>query len=138
MIKRHYDKSWEALNSLEQSMIQFEFIFEKLLEKMGVSQNSDTAIALKQVFKIFYGECTDKFDCAWKEVIVNHPQQRFTDPYYVAYASVEEDPASKELYITFPGDLIEKLEWKEGDILAWEQDGDAFILSKKTAKQELT
>jgi bifunctional DNA-binding transcriptional regulator/antitoxin component of YhaV-PrlF toxin-antitoxin module len=42
---------------------------------------------------------------------------------------VQEDD-NGELFITFPDELIEELDWKEDDILEWNIKGDGVILSK--------
>lgn len=42
---------------------------------------------------------------------------------------VQEDE-SGELFIELPDDLIDVLDWEEGDILDWKIKGDSVILSK--------
>lgn len=42
---------------------------------------------------------------------------------------VQEDE-SGELFVELPDDLIDVLDWEEGDILDWKIKGDSVILSK--------
>jgi len=42
---------------------------------------------------------------------------------------VQEDEDG-ELYIIFPNELIEELNWHEGDILNWDLKGNGAVLSK--------
>jgi bifunctional DNA-binding transcriptional regulator/antitoxin component of YhaV-PrlF toxin-antitoxin module len=42
---------------------------------------------------------------------------------------VQEDKDG-ELFITFPDDLAESLDWQEGDILEWKLKGNGLVLSK--------
>ena len=37
---------------------------------------------------------------------------------------------SGDLFIEFPGELIDELGWQEGDILNWDLKGDGIVLSK--------
>lgn len=46
--------------------------------------------------------------------------------------TVEEDWIDGGLILPFPKELIESLEWEEGDQLFWEDNGDGtFTLSRK-------
>lgn len=42
---------------------------------------------------------------------------------------VQED-SNGDQFITLPEELMEELEWKEGDILNWDVQGNGIILSK--------
>lgn len=42
---------------------------------------------------------------------------------------IQEDK-NGELFIAFPDDLAESLNWKEGDILEWKLKGNGLVLSK--------
>ena len=48
--------------------------------------------------------------------------------------NVESDPEDPEnLMLTFPDDLLEKMDWKIGDTLVWDvQDDGTITLKKKT------
>lgn len=46
-------------------------------------------------------------------------------------SSIEEDPATGELVLTFPEELLSLMEWSEGDTLKWIDLGDgAWKLEK--------
>jgi hypothetical protein len=43
-----------------------------------------------------------------------------------------EDPETGDILLPFPPELLEKLNWKEGDEINWNQSDDgAWILTKK-------
>ena len=42
---------------------------------------------------------------------------------------IQEDK-NGELFIIFPDDLAESLDWQEGDILEWKLKGNGLVLSK--------
>ena len=42
---------------------------------------------------------------------------------------IQEDK-NGELFIVFPDDLAESLDWQEGDILEWKLKGNGLVLSK--------
>jgi len=44
---------------------------------------------------------------------------------------VEQDPHSDELLITFPDDLLKKVDWKEGDVIEWHDNGDGTWTLKR-------
>lgn len=45
---------------------------------------------------------------------------------------VKEDPKTREPFIEFPDELMEGLDWKEGDTLQWEEMPDgSWRISKK-------
>lgn len=45
---------------------------------------------------------------------------------------VEENPENGELFITFPKDALEMLNWSEGDEIEWiKLDDDTWTLKKK-------
>ena len=45
--------------------------------------------------------------------------------------TVEEDPANGDAILTFPQDLLEAADWKEGDTLEWIDLGDGSWQLKK-------
>ena len=42
---------------------------------------------------------------------------------------IQEDDDG-ELFVIFPDEILESLDWKEGDILNWDVKGEGIILSK--------
>lgn len=49
-------------------------------------------------------------------------------------ANIEEDKETGDYYITFPPDLLEKVGWKEGDLIDWSKNEDGtWSLTKKDA-----
>lgn len=51
------------------------------------------------------------------------------------YTSIVEKDENGELYLVIPDDLIKELDWKEGDTLNWNIEGDTVILSRKEAEK---
>jgi antitoxin component of MazEF toxin-antitoxin module len=51
------------------------------------------------------------------------------------YTSIIQSDENGELFIVIPDDLINELDWKEGDTLDWSIDGDTVILSRKEAEK---
>ena len=46
--------------------------------------------------------------------------------------TVEEDPATGELILPFPDDMLEQVGWKEGDTLIWTvNENGSWTLTKK-------
>ena len=46
--------------------------------------------------------------------------------------TVQEDPETGELFISFPQPLLDSVGWQEGDTINWEQgENGSWILSKK-------
>lgn len=46
--------------------------------------------------------------------------------------TVEVQEIDGELYIEFPEDMLKELDWKEGDVLLWTDNGDGtFHITKK-------
>lgn len=46
---------------------------------------------------------------------------------------IKEDPQTGDLYIDIPKDIMEKLEWKEGDTLEWSGNHSTWYVRKKDA-----
>jgi hypothetical protein len=45
---------------------------------------------------------------------------------------VQEDPATEELFLQFPPDMLEVTGWQEGDVLEWHDNKDgSWTLKKK-------
>ena len=43
-----------------------------------------------------------------------------------------EDPETKEIILPFPEDLIEQMQWKDGDTLLWDvKDNGSIVISKQ-------
>ena len=46
--------------------------------------------------------------------------------------TLEEDPKTKEIILPFPEDLIEQMQWKQGDTLEWDvKDNGSIVISKQ-------
>lgn len=46
---------------------------------------------------------------------------------------IKEDPQSGDLYIDLPKDMMEELDWKEGDTLEWSGNHHTWYVRKKDA-----
>lgn len=52
--------------------------------------------------------------------------------------TLEEDPATGDLVLPFPPDLLDEAGWKEGDVLTWTVNEDnTIILTKKEANADV-
>lgn len=50
--------------------------------------------------------------------------------------TVEVQEKDGELYIEFPEDVLKELDWNEGDVLLWTDNGDGtFKITKKEADE---
>jgi bifunctional DNA-binding transcriptional regulator/antitoxin component of YhaV-PrlF toxin-antitoxin module len=48
----------------------------------------------------------------------------------MSYIIEVEEAGDGDLFIAFPDELIEELNWQEGDILEWNVKGNGIILNK--------
>ena len=48
----------------------------------------------------------------------------------MSYIIEVEETTNGEAFITFPDELIEELNWQEGDILEWNVKGNGITLNK--------
>ena len=52
--------------------------------------------------------------------------------------TVEEDPATGELILPFPDDMLEQVGWKPGDTLTWNDlKNGSWSLTKKEIENEI-
>jgi len=50
--------------------------------------------------------------------------------------TIEEDPKTKELILTFTDEILEAVGWKEGDVIVWKKKDDkSWSLRKKVDKK---
>lgn len=49
-------------------------------------------------------------------------------------AKILEDEETGDAILEFPDDLLEKVGWKEGDVLRWSTDGEGKIMIAKVDK----
>jgi hypothetical protein len=152
----HYNKSWNALNDLEQNFADKEYIL-KFLNSIENKHKSGTKIvdelkALKILFSTYFDELDVTFSNCWKDIIANYPrnnEESSSNDFEIMPDDVFEELMSDtnsttpedETWIRtidesgnleLPSELIDKLELEVGDYLQWitEDDGLTFILKK--------
>ena len=47
--------------------------------------------------------------------------------------TVQEDPQTGDLFLELPEELLEEMDWKEGDTLIWEGNNNTYYVRKKDA-----
>jgi hypothetical protein len=61
---------------------------------------------------------------------LKEPYKKINDTSWII--TVQEDEETQDLYIEFPIESLEKLEWSEGDIIEWtENSNGSWTLQKK-------
>ncbi len=143
-----YQKVWEAMNELDMNSSKLSGIKEVLSSATTSLEDHDYGGAERLLYAAidlvnFYTETFDReFQKAWGIVIpAARKYQDEEDKKLFELAKekrswtvpVEVDAASDEYFITFPDELIELTNWKEGDVISWidNQDG-TFSLVKES------
>lgn len=94
----------------------------------------------KEIYDTFLDEVQDHTNCYKKQyensldllnLLKGHRPVDFTNE--VWESRVEEDIITGEQWITFPPDLMKKLEWKEGDELEWVDNYDETFTIRRVS-----
>jgi hypothetical protein len=171
-----YQKTWEALNSLESvasKICSAREILDSAIESLesGNRQKTETLLYAADEFLQYYlKEFDEKFKVAWDETVTKLKQEEDSSPeckgawtsfweenYYPeeykgsTVSSVKQDKVKRwvlpveevengdtgeqEYFITFPDDLLEAANLKEGDSVEYLDRGDGSYLLKKIENQ---
>ena len=156
----NYNRVWNTLNELESTSSKICSAREILDSAIDALENhkkdkAETLMyAVDEYLQYYLEEFDRKFKNAWEETITKLKQEE-VDDYMPPWGHsdmealsqykedkvvkwqlpVEEDTVSGEYFITFPEDLLEAANLKEGDDVEWiSQEVGTFIL-KKCEKQ---
>ncbi len=78
-------------------------------------------------------EKQQKLNDCWEEYY--YPEEYQNNKVKKWILPVEVDMASGEYYFQLPDDLLQQVNWNEGDELQWEDNGDNSFLLRKVTKQ---
>jgi bifunctional DNA-binding transcriptional regulator/antitoxin component of YhaV-PrlF toxin-antitoxin module len=155
----NYQKIWNVMNDLEMVTAKISSareILDSAIDRLQEHQYDKTETLLYAVdeFLQYYLEDFDrKFKDAWKETVTKVKQQEIDDgmrpwghsdmEYLIANKDkvkkwilpVEEvengDTGEQEYFITFPDDLLEAANLKQGDYVEWVDRNDGSFLLRK-------
>ena len=156
----NYQKVWGSMNELESvtsKICSAREILDSAIVSLesGNREKTETLMyAVDEYLQYYLDEFDRKFKNAWEETVTKLKQEEVDDymrPWEHSdmetlsqhkedkvvkwQLPVEEDTVSGEYFITFPEDLLEAANLKEGDNVEWiSQEAGTFIL-KKCEKQ---
>jgi len=155
-----YNRVWEKMNSLEEvtsKIVSAREILDSAIVSLesGNREKTETLMYAVDEFLQYYLEEFDrKFKDAWDETVTKLKQEE-RDDYMRPWGHsdmealsqykedkvvkwqlpVEEDAVNGEYFITFPDDLLEAANLKEGDDVEWIDNDDGTFILKKSVKQ---
>jgi len=155
-----YARVWEKMNSLEEvtsKIVSAREILDSAIVSLesGNREKTETLMYAVDEFLQYYLEEFDrKFKDAWDETVTKLKQEE-RDDYMRPWGHsdmealsqykedkvvkwqlpVEEDAVNGEYFITFPDDLLEAANLKEGDDVEWIDNDDGTFILKKSVKQ---
>ncbi len=121
-----YDKVWNSMNELDDTITNYVQIRELL---QSYNKDNDKFIDCIITLLDHYINVQDQaFKSAWKETVgsmssTHHsssPQNNSGDNKWIL--PVEVDTASDDYFVSLPDDLLERVGWKDGDTLVWEDN----------------
>ena len=156
----NYNRVWNTLNQLESASSKIcsaRAILDSAIDSLesGNREKTETLMyAVDEYLQYYLEEFDRKFKDAWTETVTKLKQEEVDDcmsPWGHSdmealsqykedkivrwQLPVEEDTVNGEYFITFPEDLLEAANLKEGDDVEWiSQEAGTFIL-KKCEKQ---
>ena len=156
----NYDRVWKTLNELESTSSKIcsaRAILDSAIVSLesGNREKTETLMyAVDEYLQYYLEEFDQKFKNAWEETITKLKQEE-ADDYMPTWGHsdmealshykedkvirwqlpVEEDTVSGEYFITFPEDLLEATNLKEGDNVEWIDNDDGTFILKKCEKQ---
>jgi len=155
-----YNRVWEKMNSLEEVTSKIVSAREILDSAIDALENhkkdkAETLMyAVDEYLQYYLEEFDRKFKDAWEETVTKLKQEE-ADDYMRPWGHsdmealsqykedkvvkwqlpVEEDTVNGEYFITFPEDLLEAANLKEGDDVEWIDNDDGTFILKKCEKQ---
>ena len=155
-----YQKVWSSMNELESTTSKICSAREILdsaidaLENRKKGKAETLMYAVDEYLQYYLEEFDRKFKDAWNETVTKLNQEKADDYMRPQGHSdmealsqhkedkvvkwqlpVEEDTVSGEYFITFPEDLLEAANLKEGDNVEWIDSDDGTFILKKYEKQ---
>ena len=155
-----YQKVWSSMNELESTTSKICSAREILdsaidaLENRKKGKAETLMYAVDEYLQYYLEEFDRKFKDAWNETVTKLNQEKADDYMRPQGHSdmealsqhkedkvvkwqlpVEEDTVSGEYFITFPEDLLEAANLKEGDNVEWIDNDDGTFFLKKCEKQ---
>ena len=155
-----YNRVWSSMNELETVSSKICSAREILdsaidaLENRKKGKAETLMYAVDEYLQYYLEEFDRKFKDAWNETVTKLNQEKADDYMRPQGHSdmealsqhkedkvvkwqlpVEEDTASGEYFITFPDDLLEAANLKEGDDVEWIDNDDGTFILKKCEKQ---
>ena len=156
----NYNRVWNTLNELESTSSKIcsaREILDSAIDALA-NHKKDKAetlmYAVDEYLQYYLEEFDRKFKNAWNETVTKLKQEEKDD--YMSPCGhsdvdvlsphkedkvvkwqlpVEEDTVSGEYFITFPEDLLEAANLKEGDDVEWIDNDDGTFVLKKCEKQ---
>lgn len=156
----NYEKVWSSMNELESvtsKICSAREILDSAIDALA-NHKKDKAETLMytvdEYLQYYLEEFDRKFKDAWNETVTKLKQEE-ADDYMRPWGHsdmealsqykedkvvkwqlpVEEDTVSGEYFITFPEDLLEAANLKEGDNVEWIDNDDGTFFLKKCEKQ---
>jgi len=156
----NYARVWEKMNELESvtsKICSAREILDSAIVSLesGNREKTETLMyAVDEYLQYYLEEFDRKFKDAWNETVTKLNQEKADDYMRPQGHSdmealsqhkedkvvkwqlpVEEDTVSGEYFITFPEDLLEAANLKEGDDVEWIDNDDGSFILKKSVKQ---
>jgi len=155
-----YARVWEKMNELEAASSKIcsaRAILDSAIDSLesGNREKTETLMyAVDEYLQYYLEEFDRKFKDAWDETVTKLKQEE-ADDYMRPWGHsdmealsqykedkvvkwqlpVEEDTVNGEYFITFPDDLLEAANLKEGDDVEWIDNDDGTFILKKSVKQ---
>ena len=156
----NYQKVWGSMNELESvtsKICSAREILDSAIVSLesGNREKTETLMyAVDEYLQYYLDEFDRKFKNAWEETVTKLKQEEVDD--YMSPCGhsdvdvlsqpkedkvvkwqlpVEEDTVNGEYFITFPEDLLEAANLKEGDDVEWIDNDDGTFILKKCEKQ---
>lgn len=140
-MKSDYSNAWEAMNDLDQLVSETQtvnLIIENAIDKISKGQNENGLILLNaaQTYLNHYIEKFDyKFKLAWDATILKmHKTENKKEIPNKWILPVESDIITGELFLSFPQDIIDHMELRDGDSVQWIDNHDGSFTLKKAIK----
>jgi len=156
----NYQKVWGSMNELESvtsKICSAREILDSAIVSLesGNREKTETLMyAVDEYLQYYLDEFDRKFKNAWEETVTKLKQEEVDDYMRPCGHSdmdvlsqpkedkvvkwqlpVEEDTVNGEYFITFPEDLLEAANLKEGDDVEWIDNDDGTFILKKCEKQ---
>lgn len=156
-----YQRVWDTMNSLEQiisKVVSAREMIDVANEALSYNQKERAekmTIAAYEFLGYFIEEFDEKFKDAWQATVGGlregdvkedpcMPSWGHSDLEYACRNSnkvkkwilpVEIDGPSGEYFVTLPDEILDQINWKEGDTVEWTDNNDGSIKLTKVSKE---